>query len=244
MTMLSNSASTSVKFGTKCKDLSRAKPMALQLRPTDLIEVSKDISWRLKTHKKRDLFLALKLHLSAICKWNRRMSKRSKSWFFIVHSMDALNHLKDVPFLEKYEEEIISLYSIYLILKESTKEMEEVFLTERLKNYLEARKDILFHPRVKSQLEKRFNVDRFLLRVNRLLNRCPRPQRFVGVGYRDQGTCRQDSYDGSPSWQEVASASKTVTKERPVREPFIEDLDLQYCIPELEFHARRLTGRV
>jgi hypothetical protein len=205
--------------------------------------VSKDISWKLKTHSKRELFLAVKLHLSAICLWNKKVRFDSQTWFFLTHAIDHLNHLKDFNFMEKYEKEIVSLYSIYLILKESSKEMKEVQSNERLKQYLEARENSFFHPRVRSQLEKRLNVKRFLTRVNRLSNRRPRPQRYIGVGYRDHGTCRQDHYDGSPSWQEVAAASNSVTKQRPERVPFIEDLDLLDCIPELEFHARRITGR-
>jgi len=29
-------------------------------------------------------------------------------------------------------------------------------------------------------------------------------KRFIGVGYKDKGNCRVPSWDGSPSWQEVA----------------------------------------
>jgi hypothetical protein len=31
------------------------------------------------------------------------------------------------------------------------------------------------------------------------------PARYIGVGYKDKGTCRQPARDGSPSWQEVAT---------------------------------------
>jgi len=29
------------------------------------------------------------------------------------------------------------------------------------------------------------------------------PQRYIGVGYKDKGSCKDYSFDGSPSWQEV-----------------------------------------
>lgn len=32
-----------------------------------------------------------------------------------------------------------------------------------------------------------------------------KPQRHIGVGYRDKGTRRDPAYDGSPTWQQVAS---------------------------------------
>jgi hypothetical protein len=36
-------------------------------------------------------------------------------------------------------------------------------------------------------------------------NKIP-PARFIGVGYKDKGSRKISSYDGSPSWQEVASS--------------------------------------
>lgn len=44
----------------------------------------------------------------------------------------------------------------------------------------------------------------WLISINRLLAKAPRPKRFIGVGYRDHGTRREVSYDGSPLWQDVA----------------------------------------
>jgi hypothetical protein len=32
-----------------------------------------------------------------------------------------------------------------------------------------------------------------------------RVERYIGVGYKDKGTCRNPSFDGSPSWQRVAT---------------------------------------
>lgn len=46
-----------------------------------------------------------------------------------------------------------------------------------------------------------------------------RQPRFVGVGYRDKGTCRDNATDGSPSWQEVGSESACL-------EQVLDDLDL------------------
>lgn len=31
------------------------------------------------------------------------------------------------------------------------------------------------------------------------------PERYIGVGYRDKGSRRDEAWDGSPSWQDVAS---------------------------------------
>ena len=45
----------------------------------------------------------------------------------------------------------------------------------------------------------------FFKSSNRTLWKKPRPQRYIGVGYRDKGTARVDHIDGSPSWQDVAA---------------------------------------
>jgi hypothetical protein len=36
------------------------------------------------------------------------------------------------------------------------------------------------------------------------------PKRWIGVGYRDKGTLRNQAKDGSPSWQEVAMSIKVL----------------------------------
>lgn len=51
-----------------------------------------------------------------------------------------------------------------------------------------------------------FNVKKFLVKNNRRLRKPPPPQRFIGVGYGDYGTCRKPEIDSSPSWQDVASS--------------------------------------
>lgn len=56
---------------------------------------------------------------------------------------------------------------------------------------------------------KTFSLNAFVQRMNRRLKKNPRPQPYIGVGYRDQGTCRVPSTDASPSWQEVASSLVT-----------------------------------
>jgi hypothetical protein len=46
------------------------------------------------------------------------------------------------------------------------------------------------------------------------MKKAPPPKRFVGVGYQDKGTCREVSFDSSPSWQVVAS-SRSVDEQCP-----------------------------
>lgn len=67
------------------------------------------------------------------------------------------------------------------------------------------------------------------------------PKRVIGIGYRDKGTARDPAYDGSPSWQEVASSAGQVLLakeriknaksyrdiERAFKDLFGEDLNLE-----------------
>lgn len=57
---------------------------------------------------------------------------------------------------------------------------------------------------------KSHKISSYLKRTNRDLRRNSPPKRFIGVGYKDTGQCRDVSYDGSPSWQEVASGMPPV----------------------------------
>jgi hypothetical protein len=61
-------------------------------------------------------------------------------------------------------------------------------------------------PRAFLGYEKTFRVDRFIQRTYRHHAKEPIAKRFIGVGYRDKGNCRSVSQDGTPSWQEYASA--------------------------------------
>lgn len=65
---------------------------------------------------------------------------------------------------------------------------------------------VLMSPRAMLGIGKEF-ITEFFRRKNRLLNRIPPPQRFIGVGYRDKGATSEKSFDASPSWQTVGSSS-------------------------------------
>lgn len=54
---------------------------------------------------------------------------------------------------------------------------------------------------------------------NRRLKRNPPPQRYIGVGYRDKGTAKDLTIDGSPSWQEVASNNNSFNTTEISTEP-------------------------
>jgi len=57
-------------------------------------------------------------------------------------------------------------------------------------------------------LKKFFKIKDWLVRRNRRLLTPPPPPRYIGVGYRDQGTCSNNAIDGSQAWQEIASSNQ------------------------------------
>lgn len=70
---------------------------------------------------------------------------------------------------------------------------------------------VLPPPRVISSWKKEVALafEGFFVSENPFLTHRPISKRFIGVGYRDKGTARDVSNDGSPSWQEVAMSITT-----------------------------------
>ena len=74
-----------------------------------------------------------------------------------------------------------------------------------------------------------FCTKKLIVRHNRRLNSTPRPQAYIGVGYRDHGTCSIESVDASPAWQKVASAlvnSKSFSREINEFDPHLTTFSL------------------
>jgi len=70
-----------------------------------------------------------------------------------------------------------------------------------------------------------FEVKSFLRLTNRQWKQDrTRPKRYIGVGYKDSGTKRDSAFDGSPSWQEVASTGEYTESSRSI----VHDPDLHY----------------
>jgi hypothetical protein len=79
---------------------------------------------------------------------------------------------------------------------------------EKNQEILILRQRTLFTPRAFLSLPKVF-TERFLSRKNRRLNKTHPELRRIGVGYRDKGTARESSKDGSPRWEDVAVSPQT-----------------------------------
>lgn len=63
------------------------------------------------------------------------------------------------------------------------------------------------------------------------------PKRYIGVGYKDKGNLRFSYYDGSPSWQEIASSSEKTEREiyyKSILGVSFESLVLERKLPGLD----------
>jgi hypothetical protein len=68
--------------------------------------------------------------------------------------------------------------------------------------------------------------DSFRLILNdTIVPQAPPPKRFIGVGYKDKGTCRDPAFDGSPGWQFYARHFANLEREA-------EELDSSNSFPD------------
>jgi len=58
-----------------------------------------------------------------------------------------------------------------------------------------------------------------------IVPQAPPPKRFIGVGYKDKGTCRDPAYDGTPGWQFFARHFANLEREA-------EELDSSNSFPD------------
>lgn len=87
-----------------------------------------------------------------------------------------------------------------------------------------------YSPRAFLGIKRTFSVKQFIKLDNRALRSKPKPQKFIGVGYRDHGTASNESTDASPPWQLVASQNSGVNSLREFNHWFNERYTLD-CDP-------------
>lgn len=192
--------------------------------------------YSLKIGSKRELFLLFKLTLSRIVLGRINRDVNSKEWFIVEQCVAFFTQLRDYNFYESYKAEMINLYLVYRCVKDTFPEYENVNYSDHKFPFIEEMSLSLFHPRNFPCLENRFNVKRFLLKTNLMRYKAPKAKPYIGVGYKDHGSRRDISNDGSPSWQEVAARHISSDDEPPEWVPYLEDLNLISMISVSEFY--------
>jgi len=167
------------------------------------MEVSKDVFWELKGNL-RIQTQVWKFLLSKL-KYEGKDSLSSQEIFALHLLHEKLSRCTDKGWVEKYfnwfdsSKRMFRYFSDYQRARDKFPWSQEVvdnpFFSESLYSACAffGRRSFL-------------NVGMVLRKVNLRLKKRPRPPNRIGVGYRDHGTARDVAFDGSPSWQEVASA--------------------------------------
>lgn len=180
----------------KVERISQAKPRPSSYDPT-LSLVSKQFS------------LVARFHSASVAARNLVMLVRKKVMegldeleeFILYDSYLLVSSMKDRSFWSRrFSQRFTQLTAIMRIIQEVGPEKTREFYSKGF---------FPFQPTDHAYFGWRntWKASFFVKRRNRQLERKAPPKKFVGVGYGDNGQCRDSSYDGSPSWQEVASST-------------------------------------
>lgn len=183
---------------------------------SDRLEVSKDVTTRVKRVPPTRAFNTIRFLLSKVCFEGKLSDTEELLLYHYFSEVDALGdpcwqikrgiQLSRLKFLIQCYQRIISLNTATV--------QDSFWKIARGFKY----RELLHTQRAYFGRKKVFNVKNFLVRNNRKLRSNPPPQRFVGVGYGDHGTCRKPELDASHSWQELAVKQESFSQ--PV-EPYV-----------------------
>jgi hypothetical protein len=117
----------------------------------------------------------------------------------------ALLEVSDPSFKSKNRLQVTSLAMILTIFEQTNYNITEI------KKAVSASKmnlsEFMLSRRQRYALKKTFSSVRksYSLRLRVFEKQHLPPKRYIGVGYKDKGSRKNIAFDGSPSWQEVAS---------------------------------------
>jgi hypothetical protein len=116
-------------------------------------------------------------------------------FYDLMESTDPLLIQKHSTFLERVSKVLLMMKDIKVFPVHTTEAGEYEIL-----RYIE---DFIPTPRQYFGLAGQRDLRRsFSLVLNdSIVPKAPQPKRFIGVGYKDKGTCRDPAYNGSPGWQ-------------------------------------------
>lgn len=163
------------------------------------LQVSSVDSFRLKLSNPNQGFQLVRWLLSKIYTRRQLLTKKEEVVLYYVH--DYFENLRTTK-SDSQNIRKLTLIRLLSITVQFWKRSKPIYLEKQIDLLLP---QISMTPRAFLSFTSDF-AERFLKRVNGRLKRCqPPPVRYIGVGYRDKGTAKNNAVDGSPSWQVVAS---------------------------------------
>lgn len=162
--------------------------------------VSKDFSFRCKFSHANQAYLTLRFLLTKVFVREESLSELEEILFY--ETVDYLNQYRNDSFF-KAKDGWLTIKRFSEIKLSSPDWYNHRHLNAQVS--ILKKSGFLLNPRAYLSLETEIRPERFLVRLNRSLRKSPPPERYIGVGYRDKGTARVVSEDGSPNWTQVAA---------------------------------------
>lgn len=130
----------------------------------------------------------------------------------------------------------------------TSKSVGYMSLAKKLRRELIQLTEFLFPPRNFSTVKKRMSGNFHLIKAKQpgLEKKFLPPTKYLGKGYGDKGTLKNDARDGNPSWQEIATSNWYQVKilleilENDKFLSFKEKRELQEEVLERLNHAQRI----
>lgn len=149
----------------------------------------------------------------------------------LSHLYFELMEVKDPNFKQKWISLFYRKHPFFEKLFESTDFPIRVEMSkEEVSYFREYLEDLALSPEAYFGMKGNRNIrDSFLLSLGFSSLKSVKPKPYIGVGYRDKGTCRNPAEDGSPTWQEIASVREQLERiELEMRLSQGSPLDSQY----------------
>jgi hypothetical protein len=154
-----------------------------------------------------------------------------EEYLTLFHLYYDLTEITETNFLAKHSKFLEKSFELLKLLQEVTsfpvilKQGQDQALVKLLGQNLPTKREY-FGLAGQRDLRKSFK----LVLNDTIVPRKLPPKRFLGVGYKDKGTCRKLAEDGSPGWQSIATYFQNLERE--------EELDQQSSIsPEIELNG-------
>jgi hypothetical protein len=204
------------------------------LSSTDERSFEQEILLEIKTIRPKKLLNFIRLISMRLIENPKLTLTREEEQIFAQGTL----YLADFPcpyFQNKYQ---LILFFINRLMRTYAKGETLDRSISKIKNVIDSQVLDFFSFRSKPSLEKSCKIKEVLRRINLNSTKKSPPKRYIGVGYKDKGQYRDEAFDGSPDWQEVASQ---LYEEDQI--PFLgwNALDLELLgYEELKFFRRRL----
>lgn len=191
------------------KILAGTRPGSPQSR--NLFVVDKDRTYRLRIRRPNEGLTVLRFLCTKFYARGETLTENEKILLLLI--VEYFKDLRNPAFGKEVNKstELLSLFHLVRIFTEYPEPEYPTWLKNQVAIFI--KRAGLMTPRAFLGYENTFSVKDFIRSEDRSQRPSPPPQRYIGVGYRDKGNCRNSSYDGSPSWQEVASRGSHLNSE-------------------------------